>query len=73
VTSCVVYFDGYARSIRNVSPRRSFPGVSEVVACFETVRSSAPGRTLLYMPATGAEWSADALWEAHKRYAERFH
>lgn len=45
--------------------------MSEVVACFETVRSSAPGRTLLYMPATGAEWSADALWEAHKRYAER--
>ena len=45
--------------------------MSEIVACFETVRSSAPGRTLLYMPATGAEWSADDLWQAHQRYAER--
>ena len=45
--------------------------MSQVVACFETVRSSAPSRTLLYMPATGAEWSADNLWQAHQRYAER--
>ena len=45
--------------------------MSQVVACFETVRSSGPSRTLLYMPATGAEWSADYLWQAHQRYAER--
>ncbi len=45
--------------------------MSEIVACFEMVRSSAPDRTLIYMPATGAEWSADHLWQAHQRYAER--
>ena len=45
--------------------------MSEIVACFEMVRSSAPGRTLIYKPATGAEWSADDLWQAHQRYAER--
>ena len=45
--------------------------MSEIVTCFDRVRRSAPGRTLLSMPGTGAEWSADDLWQAHQRYAER--
>jgi long-chain acyl-CoA synthetase len=45
--------------------------VSEIVTRFDTVRRSAPARTLVSVPATGSEWSADDLWQAHQRYAER--
>jgi acyl-CoA synthetase (AMP-forming)/AMP-acid ligase II len=45
--------------------------VSEIVTRFDTVRRSAPGRTLIQLPATGSEWSADDLWQAHQRYAAR--
>jgi acyl-CoA synthetase (AMP-forming)/AMP-acid ligase II len=45
--------------------------VSEILTRFDTLKRSAPGRTLICIPATGSEWSADDLWQAHQRYAER--
>jgi long-chain acyl-CoA synthetase len=40
-------------------------GTSELVERFDRVRRQAPDRRLLYLPAAGATWTADELWQAH--------
>ena len=45
--------------------------MSELVTRFEMVRRDAPGRILIHAPGAGIEWSAEALWQAHQRYAGR--
>ena len=46
-------------------------GVSDLVTRFALIRQEDPGRTLIHLPGVGAEWSADDLWRAHQRYADR--
>ena len=43
--------------------------MSELVTRFEMVRRDAPSRILVHAPGAGLEWSAEALWQAHQRYA----
>jgi acyl-CoA synthetase (AMP-forming)/AMP-acid ligase II len=45
--------------------------VSDLVACFSLIHQSAPDRTLIHVPGAGGQWSADDLWQAHRRYADR--
>ena len=45
--------------------------VSDLVTRFSLIRQSAPNRTLIHLPGAGGDWSADDLWQAHQRYADR--
>ena len=45
--------------------------MSELLTRFEEVRHDAPRRTLIHLPASQTQWSADDLWHAHQTYAER--
>ena len=44
--------------------------VSDLLARFAEVRHDSPDRVLIHLLAV-TRWSADDLWEAHERYAER--
>ena len=50
---------------------RSGTKVSDLLARFADLRRDDPARPLVHLPGLGTAWSADDLWDAHRRYADR--
>ncbi len=45
--------------------------MSDLLARFADLRRDDPARPLVHLPGLGTAWSADDLWDAHRRYADR--